>query len=291
MEHSTASMLEVREFYIGKDEVIRLLKSSLVSKEALTRTLIQKNEPYKENLVKGGFTFSFKRNVPLQEAENGKVRVKLFISKSKKIVCFAEVGEDFLDLVFSFLTIPLGHVLKQMKGASTDGCIGYLYKSVEDLDVEHFKSSNEKQVLLNPKIPPKFGYDNQLTGVEEESCDIYFNTSTPARKVKDPKIPTDRKEDKSNGGFMVGPAMFTVTDNLSVIPFSAISRVTVLHKLNVPLSDIQERVVHVGKEEAVRLLVASESVLTHTFLVLSSVGYSVFGTWKALVYSLLAYLH
>ncbi|WCJ20390.1 hypothetical protein M5689_002625 [Euphorbia peplus] len=68
---------------------------------------------------------------------------------------------------------------------------------------------------------------------------------------------------------MVAPANFTVTDNLNVIPLSSVSRVTVLNKLDVPLSDVEERVVPVGKEEAVRLLVASFGsgrALTQTFL-------------------------
>ncbi|WCJ20388.1 hypothetical protein M5689_002623 [Euphorbia peplus] len=56
---------------------------------------------------------------------------------------------------------------------------------------------------------------------------------------------------------MAGLAMFTVTDNLSVIPISPISGLNILNKLDLPLCDVQERVVHVGNNEAVRLLVAS----------------------------------
>ncbi|WCJ20393.1 hypothetical protein M5689_002628 [Euphorbia peplus] len=265
---STISAFEVREFSIGEDQVIKLLKSSLVSKEPLTLTLLQKNELYKESLLRGSSCSSFEGNYQIGE-ENGKICVKLFISKSTNMVCFAEVGEDFVDLMFSFLTIPLGHVLKQMQGASIEGCVDTMYKSIEDLDVEIFKSSSEKQMLLNPKVAPNFGYDNQITGIEEVSCDAYFDKGSKlATKVRDPRIPT-HKEDKSNGGFMAGPAMFTVTDNLNVIPISAVSGVNILNRLHVPLSDVDERFMYVGNKEAVRLLVASfgsESALTHTFL-------------------------
>ncbi|WCJ20385.1 hypothetical protein M5689_002620 [Euphorbia peplus] len=260
-----ATALETKDFYIRRDEFLILLKRSLLSKGALTRLLLPEDESQNENMFE---ILSLQRNSKLGEAEIGKIRVKLFISKSKKIVCFAEVGEDFIDLVFSFLTIPLGHVMKQMQGASIDGCIDNLYKSIEGLDIEYFNSSNEKEMLLNPKIPPKFGYENQLLGVEEVSCNVFLNFSNFAIKVRDPKIPT-QKEDKSNGGFMAGPEMFTVTDDLNVIPISAVSGLNILNKLDVSLSDVQELVVYVGKNEAVFLLVASfgsEYALTHTFL-------------------------
>ncbi|WCJ20372.1 hypothetical protein M5689_002608 [Euphorbia peplus] len=272
LELMDKSVLEVREFYIGENEVLNLLKSSLASKEALTQTLLHKNELLRGILFRGISRSSFKKSIfGFGKVGNRKyVRVKLFISKSKKIVCFAEAGVDFVDLVFSFLTIPLGYVLKQMQGAAfIDGCVDNLYNSIEDLDVEYFKSRNEKQMLLNPKIPPKFGYDNQLTGVEEVSCNVYFDTETAVIVVEDPKIPTLHGEGKGNRGFMAGQEMFTVTDTLNVIPISAVSRVDILNKLDVSLSDVQELVVHVGNKEARRLLVASfvsESALTRTFL-------------------------
>ncbi|WCJ32594.1 hypothetical protein M5689_014008 [Euphorbia peplus] len=263
--------LELREFRIGQEEVLNLLKNSLVSREALTHTLLQKDETNQGNVFRGRVSFSlFEKNCVHGGVENGKkIDVKLFVSKSKKIVCFAEVAEDFVDLIFSFLTVPLGHLLKQMlDGAIIDGCVDNLYKSIAELDVKYFNSCNEKEMLLNPKIAPKFGYDNQLISVEEVSCDVYFDNTSTAITLKDPKIPT-QKEDASNGGFIVGPTMFTVTDNLSVVPISVATRLTILSKLDVLMSDVQERVVHVGNNEAVRLLLASfgsESALTDTFL-------------------------
>ncbi|WCJ20381.1 hypothetical protein M5689_002617 [Euphorbia peplus] len=270
VEDTAARALEAREFHIGGYEVIDLLKRSLVSMETLTETLVKENVSHKENVYRGTSYSSFKRNFRFAEAENGrKIGVKLFVSKSKKMVCFAEVSEDFVDLVFSFLIIPLGYILKQMQGSSIERSINNLYKSIEDLDVEYFKSSNEKQMLLNPKIAPKFGYENQLIGVEEVNCDVFFNnTSIFSIRVNDPKIPS-QKEDKSNGGFMAGPAKFTVTDNLDVIPISPVSGVSILNSLDVPLSDVQERSVFIGKKEALCLLVASfvsGSALTHAFL-------------------------
>lgn len=61
----------------------------------------------------------------------------------------------------------------------------------------------------------------------------------------DPK----RSVKKSREGYVEGPAMFIVTDDLVITPISSLSGFSILDELNVPLDDIEERIVHVGKEE------------------------------------------
>ena len=51
---------------------------------------------------------------------------------------------------------------------------------------------------------------------------------------------------------MVGPAMFMVTEELIVKPLSTILGISVLNKFNIPISDLEERVVSVGEEEVKR---------------------------------------
>ncbi|KAL5712653.1 hypothetical protein ACHQM5_014801 [Ranunculus cassubicifolius] len=54
---------------------------------------------------------------------------------------------------------------------------------------------------------------------------------------------------KHNGGFVKGPAIFMVTDDLEVEPFSTISSISFINKLGVPLSDLEERSAHVGEQD------------------------------------------
>ncbi|XVF68898.1 hypothetical protein PTKIN_Ptkin11bG0038000 [Pterospermum kingtungense] len=80
---------------------------------------------------------------------------------------------------------------------------------------------------------------------------------------------SQHKDKKSGQGFLKGPALFTVTDDLVITPISSISGLSVLSKLKVPFGDIEERTVHVGKNEALHLLLASlisKSALTNAFL-------------------------
>ncbi|KAJ9172446.1 hypothetical protein P3X46_015683 [Hevea brasiliensis] len=278
-----ANTMEERTFDVHVNEVFNLLKSTLVSKTPLTETLLKQQrmpEPRKEDLGVGWF---IKQKIGEHATEGDrKICVRLVLSKSKKMVCYAEAAEDFVDLLFSFLTIPLGFIVKEMRGYPSKGCITHLYDSVEELDTEkYFKSNDHKETLLSPKMASRFGYKNQLIGVEEVNQQYYLSGDYPRifthkptnRKfstltMNDPKAPLYKEQAISNGGFVLGPETFTVTDDLGVTPISPVLRLSVLSKLKVPFSDIEERIVHVGNEEALRLLVASfisESALTDTF--------------------------
>ncbi|CAN6696079.1 unnamed protein product [Malus baccata var. baccata] len=185
--------------------------------------------------------------------EEDNVSIKLIISKSKNIVCYAEAGEDFVNLLFSFLTLPLGFVTKQIQDGSLKGCIDQLYWSVQDLNAQYLKSNHHKEMLLNPKLVPGFCY-NSLLGIEEasyyylgsglttDSSLIHSNRSLESFKIE----PTDHNS--SVRGFLKGPAIFTVTDNLVIRPISTIFELSVLDELNVPFTDIEERVMLMGKK-------------------------------------------
>lgn len=190
---------------------------------------------------------------------DGKICVKIIVSKSKEVVCYAEAGEDFVDLLFSFLILPLGYIVKEMRGSSSKGCIDALYSSVENLDADRYmKSEEHKAMLLSPKVAPGFRCENQLLSINEASYPPYFfhafndrhrdkltsdenlisrEFSVTALTVMDPR------------GYLAGPAMFTVLDNLVIMPISPVSGISILNKLGVPFGDVEERIVHVGKEE------------------------------------------
>ncbi|CAN6696076.1 unnamed protein product [Malus baccata var. baccata] len=213
--------------------------------------------------------------------EEKNISLKLVVSKSKKIVCYAEAQEDFVNLLCSFLTLPLGFILKKMQNISWKGCLDQLHKSVQDLDEQYLKSNYHKELLVNPKLAPGYRYEKTLLGIEETffyyvdkklttdtSC-IPDNSLVESVKldVVDPKSHEDK--DRSAQGFLRGPATFTVTDNLVVRPISPILEISVLQELKVPFTDIEDHTVHVGKREALLLLAASfisDSALTNTFI-------------------------
>ncbi|PRQ34340.1 hypothetical protein RchiOBHm_Chr5g0067721 [Rosa chinensis] len=186
-----------------------------------------------------GFTSKQRQGSSSKETivEEEMISVKLKVSKSRKMVCFAEAGEDFVNLLFSFLTIPLGFILKQMQDYSWKGCIDQLYKSVQDLDDEQYlKSNDHKNILLSPKIFPCFSCKNHIFGIQEGKASYYYAYCRP-NSVEDMLL-TEKTlirfqvlftfhlnlvNNISSQGFLKGPTMFTVTNKLIVRPISPIS--------------------------------------------------------------------
>lgn len=245
-------------------QVLNLLVYSLVSRTPLTDTLLnhKPTAPGTNDLSTCQRVWVESQRRPVQGLANqsGNLSVKLIVSKSKNMVCYAEAKKDFVDFLFSFLTVPLGHVVKQINHGNLKGCLDQLYKSVQELDEQVFKSNNHKDILLRPKVAPGFSYENDLLGTEEATYPTFyeFNGKLTTDKSHLPcsqartrayKVMEYEKDGEGSGGFLLGPNLFTVTDNLVVTPISPILGLSILNELKVPFSDIEEKVVHIGTEE------------------------------------------
>ncbi|XVE79478.1 hypothetical protein DITRI_Ditri14bG0062300 [Diplodiscus trichospermus] len=292
------STIDERVFSMGVPKALKLLKCFLVSKTPLTEALLGQNDPVCSLNNAEDFEWVSFGKVKTEEAasnESGKIYVKLMVSKSKNMVCCAEANENFVDLLFSFLTVPLGFIVKEMQEGCSKSCIDHLYDSIRDLDAMQCLASKENTAMLvNPKLASGFSYKVQPLNIEEYMHQPYYLYSDCLARVKeltsdetlnhsgetiapsvltvmDPKSPYN--DNSSGRGFLKGPAMFTITDDLIITPLSSFTGLSALRKLKVPFSDIEEHIVYVGKEEASRLLVASfvsESALTTTFLLKDS---------------------
>lgn len=82
------------------------------------------------------------------ETDSKKVSLKLLMSKSNNRVLYAEGGGEFPNLLFSFLTFPLGSIVKCLGGTTTMGCLDNLYKSVEGLNNNDYMRSEECKAML-----------------------------------------------------------------------------------------------------------------------------------------------
>ncbi|KAI5321794.1 hypothetical protein L3X38_030865 [Prunus dulcis] len=265
-----SNTIEELSLDIGADEVFNLLMCSFVSKTPLTDIFLKRRPRSMFNKNIGTQQISINSRM-IEEARNmyseaNEIFVKLIVSKSKNVVCYAEAGEDFVNLLFSFLMLPLGFILKAARDVSLKGCIDRLYKSVKNLDGRLWKSDTRKELVVRPKPSPGFCYQNHPLGIEEAS-----NVLGDQAEIVDPlsQYYEDENEDSSLG-FLKGPAMFMVTDSLVVSSISPILGLSVLNDMNVPITDVEVQTVHVGVEEAFGLLVASfgceSAALTSVFL-------------------------
>lgn len=272
-------VLEKRTVEFGRPEILSLLKRLLVSMTPLTDVFLEESnivaDAEKSVLTE---TSHARENPQMATTESKRIGVKLFLSKDSDKVVYAEAAEDFVDLLFSFLTFPLGSIVKILEKRSSIGCIDNLYHSVEILSSEdgYIKSINHKCMLLEPKLAPYFGCSNQLLRVDEKLSEItkacsclaspcFHGAKRPSTCEMNPKL---KKPEYFGGGFARSMVAFMVTDEMLVAPFSPISGISIINKLMVPISSLKEAKAVIGEAEATDLLRAclvSRTILTDIF--------------------------
>ncbi|WCJ19518.1 hypothetical protein M5689_001806 [Euphorbia peplus] len=117
-------------------------------------------------------------------AESGsKVQLKLLIDKKNQKVLFAEASKDFVDFLFSLMSLPLGQVVKLLTKSHMVGSLGNLYGSIESLHETYVKSSQNVKSVLNPKTPmasfqnPLLLTDDEFVGRKELYMCLYEQAS------------------------------------------------------------------------------------------------------------------
>ena len=79
----------------------------------------------------------------------------------------------------------------------------------------------------------------------------------------DPKYSASKLS--SCGEFAKGPSICMVTDDLVVTPTSSFTAISHLKSLNVPLSDVEEKVIRIGVNEVIRNLKTFRVVIAINF--------------------------
>lgn len=91
------------------------------------------------------------------------------VRKQDMKILYLECGEDFVDLLFTFLAVPVEFVLEISGKNSNYGCIGNLFGSFKDLSVD----SASKYVL-----PYYYKCEKQFSDIITEEQPVYYLTGT-----------------------------------------------------------------------------------------------------------------
>ncbi|KAK7256858.1 hypothetical protein RIF29_30398 [Crotalaria pallida] len=268
---------------VAKKQVMDLFKCSLLSKITLTdfflekKLLLEKNEQTRLSL--GDIAVS----------SNYNITVDVLYRKSDGKVMFALGKADFADFISSFLTFPLGGVVRLLNNSSSVGNIDGLYKSIVDLNEDFFKAKEVKGKLVDIKLAPQFKLGNQILPIcqsDTPSYYCYYNSSNPrydlhvyyltttyiglnnpAKEISKPLTIVDPiSTSESAKGFVKGPTMFMATDDLVVKPLSFSSVISVLNSTNTSINDLEGKVVKIGIKEGLSILktsLISNSALTN----------------------------
>jgi len=272
---------------------LNLLKYTLTSHEPLTNTFLGTSSKNNGNPPN---EFASAVRVTPSTSDNKKIDVKVIQSKSQKIIVFAETNGDFVDFIFSFLAVPLGSVVNLLGANNFAGCVGNLYKSVENLDSSWCTDS--RTVLLNPGVAHQFGCRNQplnIPEVQPPPITYYYGAGTPKQKfmLRDVlgRDYYDTVEEKIEGGvisksheiiyhakslialdprslngskevdmgFVKRAALYGVENDLKVKPHSANSFLLYLKELSLSLDDLEAKVISIGEAEVTWLLLITQS--------------------------------
>lgn len=87
-----------------------------------------------------------------KQTEEEDVSLILLVNKETNKVIFAEAEKDFVDILYSFLTLPLGTIARLIEkdsnmGPVSVGCLNSLYHSLVDLHEVCFQKETIKDML------------------------------------------------------------------------------------------------------------------------------------------------
>ncbi|XP_048552853.1 uncharacterized protein LOC125533136 [Triticum urartu] len=191
------------------------------------------------------------------------IDVKVFVDKERNRVLFAESGKEFVDVLFGFLTLPLGTVVRLLGGQSQVGCLDELYGSVEGLSTDLFRTEACKAMLLRPinaaakqccqlKVRVDDTKHREVYVCGDTSCSVTAFSSVPGVVCR------------------CGGMKFIVTDDLRVAPASTSLMLTLLDEFQVPdPSSLEQRILRFSSDKIIDLLrrsLTSQNPLTDHYL-------------------------
>ncbi|KAL7086743.1 hypothetical protein ACP275_13G019800 [Erythranthe tilingii] len=116
-----------------------------------------------------------------------KFSLKVMTNKLRTKVLFAEADSGFVDVLISFLTLPLGTIMKVLKKHYGDdeetavdiGSLTSLYNGLANLESVHFWTEGCKEVLLNPRSSFEAECRNLKLDISETQPIEYLTCKTP----------------------------------------------------------------------------------------------------------------
>ncbi|KAJ1389613.1 hypothetical protein SESBI_38130 [Sesbania bispinosa] len=105
--------------------------------------------------------------------------LKLLIDEKKNKVLFAQAGKDFVDVLLSFLTLPLGTIARLVSAESnltkvSVGSISSLYESVANIDEKLFWTATCKEMLLQPRNSMERYCQDMKLNIDDTEKTRYF---------------------------------------------------------------------------------------------------------------------
>ncbi|KAL7086735.1 hypothetical protein ACP275_13G019200 [Erythranthe tilingii] len=242
-----------REVTLGYNEIMDLLKRSLVSETPLSDVILNERRvksatPKSEPGILLPFS-EVAKDQAIDSNSEAKLIMKVMVHSPSNKLLYAQADDDFINFLFSSLAVPLGAI------ESVAGCnpclknINNLRKSIPNIlnDKIVYEHRNTKERLMNPKLPHGYIPKNPILPFTEE-----YEHSYPGNVcLSSANFPAGK------GKYVKGPLMYNISDDLTVTPFCLFSFLSFLEREKIGVSDVKELELEIGVEEAVSILKAS----------------------------------
>ncbi|KAL8102255.1 uncharacterized protein LOC141678427 [Apium graveolens] len=234
------------------------------------------------------------------EQTQQKVSVRALVDKEKNKLVFVEAGGDFVDILLSFLTLPMATIIR-LANACPDGppdkvkvgCLQTLYQSVVNIEAKYLSSDQCKDMLITPKNLREDLCKRLKINVEDSEPVRYFlcrnccsglstkeNTRCSCGKLMEWKIRAMEDSSIAAGGyegiFVSESASFIITDDLKINENSVAESLSIINNLGIKdMKNIKSLWVSFGLKEITYLLKLSLiSKTPMTDLVMDTIGLS-----------------
>ncbi|KAL7086714.1 hypothetical protein ACP275_13G017400 [Erythranthe tilingii] len=259
---------ELMNVTFGFNEIMDLLKGSLLSQTPLTDIILKKRKNIGSTTKEHEAETELRNNKIEKEAvvskSEKKMKLKVMVQRSTNKLLFAQARDDFVEFLFGLLTVPLGGVLDCVLGVHSNGLksIANLYTSLAELiEGMYMVTSAKKERLMKPLLLGGCMSKNQILPVSEE----HHHTLSYSQEGNPKKEWVSYNSGNVYSGlyakgqrdYIKGTTMFMVSDDLTVKPLSMISTLSKLKEMNIPLSEVREVEVQIGLHEAISILKAS----------------------------------
>ncbi|KAL8239768.1 hypothetical protein R6Q59_016335 [Mikania micrantha] len=237
-----ANHVEERNIEMSSDQILHFFKMALVIDCPFTYLVFPNKKLPSPEFVCLQDNISVQHDWLNKEVSTTSHMVlEVFYQKSTRKLLFAEGKEDFVEFLFSFLSIPLGTLIGTlMNGASSLKCMDNILESISTMSVgRYLKSQNIKDMLLKPHIGHYYLSKNHV-----------FSVIASDNELKDQRTYEGLLIKQSSG-------VFLVTDDLKITPSSSLSMIDILKKLKVSPEDIQGSEVNIGLKEGLNMLKTS----------------------------------
>jgi hypothetical protein len=220
------------------------------------------------------------------QEESKTIPLKILIDRENNKVVAVESTKDFVDTLFSFLSLPLATIIRLLTTHNNDdqqqeasesssflGSIKNLYESLQNLTPNDVWNPVCKQMLLNPKNPCESLCKKLFLNIDDTEWSSKFFVCDACNKFTTFQDldctcgkPTNRQpknldsEGQGNNGGIVDAlngvfvkdngSLFLVFDDLKIVPSSLVTSMQMLMELGYSdLSQLEEVTHNIGKQE------------------------------------------